>query len=227
MAKTYLQLLAKYKISLAVLGFILVIGACTSDKKIDQKAVKEEIESREIKKITEAEIIAKVEELGNLVAANAKKTLGSNLQKAIKSGGLEHAISFCNIKAIVLTDSLSRQYSAEIRRISLKPRNSQNIPNEIEKQILDAYEHQWKDSIPLQTNVQPIEEKRYLFSKPIMIDNGLCLNCHGNHQNGLLEQTRDMIQKKYPNDKATGYRMGDLRGMWSISFPKKQVVQSL
>ena len=201
--------------------------SCTSDKRIDKEAVKKEIKSREIKKATEAEIVSKVHEIGNAIALNSKKTLGEKLKGALQNGGVENAISFCNVNAMPLVDSLSKIYSAEIKRVTLKARNPNDLPNLTEKKLLEAYAYQWKDSIPLQANVQAMDDGKYLFTKPILIDNELCLKCHGSLDNGLTKGTDDFLKEKYPIDKATGYDLGDLRGMWSITIAKKKVVQSL
>ena len=209
-----------------VLMFSLLVWSCTSDKRVDNNAVREELKNREIKKITEAEIVNKVHEIGNAIVTEAKKTLGKNLKEAITDGGVENAISFCNTAAMPLVDSLSKTLGAEIRRVSTKARNAHDLPNALEKQLLEAYEFQMNDSVPLQVNVQPIEEEQYLFTSPIFIDNALCLSCHGTLDNGLAQSTKEFILEKYPMDKATGYQLGDFRGMWSIAIPKKKVVQS-
>ncbi|NJN26733.1 MAG: DUF3365 domain-containing protein [Cyclobacteriaceae bacterium] len=158
---------------------------------------------------------------------SAKSTLGKNLQNAIARGGVEHAIAFCNLQAMPLVDSLSHKYHANISRVSTKARNPADRPNDIESQLLEAYSYQWKDSIALKANVQALDEHRYLFTKPILIDNALCLTCHGTLHNGLKEETLEFIKTKYPDDEATGYSLGDLRGMWSIVIDKKEVVQSI
>lgn len=206
---------------------VWLLTYCSSDKKVDQQAVKEELKKREIKKIPEAEIIKKVYDIGEEIASNAQKTLAKNLKSAIVSGGVENAISFCNIKAMPLIDSLSKQYGAEIKRVSMKYRNPNDKPNELEQEILEAYAAQLKDSTSLKTNVQVLDDNSFLFTKPIMITNPLCLNCHGMESNGLTKETRDFILTKYPDDKATGYKLGELRGMWSITIPKKKVVLSM
>jgi hypothetical protein len=214
--------------SLAIffLGLILLWN-CSGDKRVDSKAVKEEIENRKLKKISEAEILIKVLEYGNMVSAEAKQTLGKNLQEALQQGGVPHAISFCNINAMPIVDSLSKSYNATIRRVSSKTRSPEDQPDEIERAILEAYEFQWNDSIPLNANVQKIDDERYLFTKPIFIDNALCLVCHGKPENGLLNETAEFIKKEYPGDQATGYEIGDLRGMWSITLPKKSIIKSM
>jgi cytochrome c551/c552 len=44
-----------------------------------------------------------------------------------------------------------------------------------------------------------------------------CIKCHGG-KTDITESTQKMIAQKYPNDKAIGYQMGDLRGMWKIKL---------
>jgi len=210
-----------------ILVFIISSWSCTSDKRIDKDAIQQELKDREIKRITEAEIVSKVHELGNSIALNTKKTLGKNLKEAIQNGGVKNAISFCNTAAMPLVDSLNQALGADIRRVSSEARNPNNLPNDLEKKLLEAYEYQWKDSIPLNTNVQAISDDQYLFTKPIIIDNALCLTCHGTLENGLTQDTDEFIKSKYPLDRATGYKLGDLRGMWSITISKKKVVQSM
>jgi len=211
---------------LAILIASVLFDFCTTDKPLNNEAVRKEIASREIKRITEAEIISKAHEIGSKIALRTKETLAKNLQNAMVNGGVESAIGFCNLNAMPLVDSLSGSFGASIRRVSLKPRNLLDIPSDIEKKILEAYDYQWQDSLEIKANVQAIDAETFLFTKPILIENGLCLSCHGSLNNGLTQETAAFIKSKYPKDQATGYAIGDLRGMWSIAIPKKSIIQS-
>lgn len=44
----------------------------------------------------------------------------------------------------------------------------------------------------------------------------LCLNCHGD-KNMLSEEVSAQLANLYPEDKATGYREGDFRGVIRVS----------
>ncbi|MBV5321708.1 MAG: DUF3365 domain-containing protein, partial [Sulfuricurvum sp.] len=55
-----------------------------------------------------------------------------------------------------------------------------------------------------------------MFYKPIVINNEACLKCHGNVEGDLAKA----ITAAYPEDKATGYKMGDLRGMIAIEIAR-------
>ena len=44
----------------------------------------------------------------------------------------------------------------------------------------------------------------------------VCLTCHGKEQQ-VTENVKKILSINYPNDEATGYTTGDLRGAFSIS----------
>jgi hypothetical protein len=46
----------------------------------------------------------------------------------------------------------------------------------------------------------------------------MCLKCHGTPGQEIQTETLKRIQQLYPNDKAIGYGVNEVRGMWSITF---------
>ena len=153
-----------------------------------------------------------------VVMEEAKKTLGGELKAAMERGGVEEAINYCNLHALAITDSVGKRYTATIKRVTDKPRNPENAANTEE---LAQIAH-WRKLIEAGENkVVTSEETDEVrnFYIPIKID-ALCLNCHGVAGESLAIENRDIILGKYPNDKATGYQLGDLRGLWHISFNK-------
>jgi hypothetical protein len=48
---------------------------------------------------------------------------------------------------------------------------------------------------------------------------GLCLNCHGKKES-LSQGVRSVLSERYPGDTATGYEMGELRGVVWIELDK-------
>jgi Protein of unknown function (DUF3365) len=47
----------------------------------------------------------------------------------------------------------------------------------------------------------------------------LCLQCHGAPERDIAPLTRTSIRKLYPDDKATDFKSGDLRGFCNVTFP--------
>jgi hypothetical protein len=207
--------------------FTLLLVACTATNQ-DGRQIKEIMKSREIKKVSEVDILNKAMEIGNMIADSSQMELSRNLIQSIKKNGIKSSIEFCNSAAGKITNSLSAKYQAEIKRTSLKTRNENNEPNQIEAQILEAYEHAASNNVQISPSVQAIDNtNQVLFTKPILIKNPVCLNCHGNIGTTLSKENDEFIKSLYPKDKATGYQTNDFRGMWSIVLDKKTIVNAL
>ena len=56
--------------------------------------------------------------------------------------------------------------------------------------------------------------KNVRYMKPIILQ-APCLGCHGPVEN-IEPEVKAILNNKYPDDKATGYQMDDLRGAVSI-----------
>jgi hypothetical protein len=44
------------------------------------------------------------------------------------------------------------------------------------------------------------------------------MNCHGIPEEEIRPGVLRLIRETYPEDEAVGYRSGQLRGLWKISF---------
>ena len=152
--------------------------------------------------------------------ANATQVvLGKNLQSALSSNGAEYALSFCNERAMSLTDSMSVVQNVDIRRVSDKYRNPGSAANIDEL----AYIIQSKKRLSEGQSIEPHiynKEDRITGYYPILT-NGLCLQCHGTKENGLNQALLPTISQFYPDDRATGYNLNELRGIWVVELPKE------
>src|SRR5690606_28580791 len=98
-------------------------------------------------------------------------------------------------------------------------------PDSLENAILEAYSYNFENNLPLEENIQRIEGEVLLYNKPIIINNPVCLNCHGNISAEVPANVSALLSELYPSDKATGYKINDLRGMWSIRIPQKELIR--
>ena len=157
-------------------------------------------------------------------ASDFMKDLKSILIKEIQSGGLLQAVSVCSDTAQLLTNNFGVERGIFIRRVSVKNRNPNIFPDDFEKRILNQFEllHQ-NNEINSNTEFYEIVSEgdyNYLrYMKPIIVQ-AECLNCHGN-QSDMMPEVKELIVQNYPDDKAIGYKVGDLRGAVSI----KKVVE--
>ncbi|MEJ2104040.1 MAG: DUF3365 domain-containing protein [Ignavibacteriaceae bacterium] len=147
------------------------------------------------------------------------KSLKGILIREIQSGGLVRAVSVCSDTAQILTNNFGIQKGIFIRRVSFKNRNPNNYPDDFEKKVLNKFEMLKKNNeLDDKTDYSEIVKEgeftylRYL--KPIVIQ-AECLNCHGT-KDAMMPEVKELIANKYPEDKAFGYTIGDLRGAVSI-----------
>lgn len=192
--KKYLVLLL-----LAISGFF----ACKNSS-IDEKSTVKETVSEQKDYLSE----------GKKITAIAFAALSGKLQNAMQRDGVSGAVSYCNLAALPLIDSLSKAHEVNIKRTSLKYRNPIDAPTDSETKVLNTFADQLQNKEALSPIV-----KEHNFYAPIMIAPP-CLKCHGKIGETLAESDYKHILKTYPEDKAIGYSLGDLRGMWVVSFEK-------
>ena len=162
------------------------------------------------------EFLQKGGEIVNLTQSELLK----NVTHAMRTGGPGYAVDFCNLRAMQIKDSLSRKNNCEIRRIAIKYRNPKDMPQtESEKAQLEKYQDAHQKGDPIEPEVY-LYEDRIEYYKPIIIDKGTCLVCHGNPGTQVAEETLEKIKLRYPDDLATGFALNDFRGAWNITFQK-------
>lgn len=145
--------------------------------------------------------------------------LTRELKQAMRRGGVKEAVPYCNTQAIPLTEKMAQKYHAEVRRTSLKNRNPQNKPNAQEAAIIAQYEQEMTAGKKLQPKLTKLADGRTMFNAPILT-RAVCLNCHGTVGQQVSKSNYQIIQSLYPKDKATGYKVAELRGIWSVIFEK-------
>ncbi len=179
------------KLILALLCALLPFIAVSETTEIDPRI----IESRKV-----------IKEFGGKLVKELKQSLGE--------GGAVKAIKVCNIEAPDIAASLSDKYEWNIGRTSLKTRNSDNNPDEWELAVLQQFEQRkqnGEDISKLEYSEETKEGFRYMKAIPTK---GLCLTCHGEN---IQEPLKATLSELYPQDRATGFNIGDIRGAFTIS----------
>jgi hypothetical protein len=142
------------------------------------------------------------------------ETLKPKLKEGIQTGGLDHAIKICATEAPKIANNLSDETGWSIRRVSLKPRNKSNAaPDAFEKKVLTKFNQlQAKgESLSFLEHSEIIDNKfRYMKAQ---IVEGVCLGCHGS---SIPSETKKLINELYPEDIATDYSLGQIRGAFSL-----------
>jgi Protein of unknown function (DUF3365) len=147
------------------------------------------------------------------------KDLKGVLISQIQTNGVLQAVSVCSDTAQVLTNNYGVQKGVYIKRVSFKNRNENNFPDNFEKKVLNKFEllHQNKELTSETEHAEVIQEgefKYVRYMKPILVQ-AECLNCHGS-ETDIMPEVKQLITQSYPDDKAVGYKIGDLRGAVSL-----------
>lgn len=153
--------------------------------------------------------------LGDSITAVAQETLMSNVMTAVQEGGFAHAVQFCNTEAIPLTTNAVEGFGGKIERISDRNRNPDNdLKTETDKAVFKYFQEEdtAKDTLAFVGN-------EYIYYKRINLGMANCLNCHGD-KNDIHPEALAKIQEMYPEDKAQGYHLNELRGAWKITIPQ-------
>ncbi|NVK42183.1 MAG: DUF3365 domain-containing protein [Oceanospirillaceae bacterium] len=140
-------------------------------------------------------------EQGQAIAAEFKGELMQTLKSAIAEGGPVNGISVCNSAAGPLADAVAQRHGVSLGRVGTRTRSPANEPQPWQAELVAAVE---KDPRPQMLEI----DGHQLYAEPLFIQEP-CLACHGEPK----DDVKAALNKYYPNDKATGYALGDLRGV--------------
>lgn len=157
-------------------------------------------------------------ETGQEMAMKTKAILGKYLVTAIQEKGTEGAIAFCSSRAIQITDSMSTVLGVHIKRVAERNRNPVNKASAAEL----AYIQEINASLARKESPKPFLKETtetYTGYYPILTD-PLCLQCHGDKVSDIKAPTLSILSKLYPGDKATGFKLNELRGIWVVEMKK-------
>jgi hypothetical protein len=156
---------------------------------------------------------------GDRISQVTQMALASKLKEVVQEEGIAEALKFCNVNAYPIVDSLEKVYNTQVKRASSRARNPGDKPNKMEEEIIEEYSRDMAKGNTPEVKIMLDDNKAYYF-KPIILSAELCLKCHGQVGSDLLDENYRIIKELYPDDNATGHKLGDLRGIWSISFDK-------
>jgi hypothetical protein len=172
--------------------------------------------------INAAEEIAEVEEAKLAAYREAIKAFGTELrgelQAGMQSGGPVAAVGICQSKATEIATKHSKEKGWKITRVTTKSRNPSSKPDAWEETVLASFEQrkaggEAMDKMEYGRIVKDGDTCQVRYMKAIAAQE-VCMACHGEQ---LRPDVSAKVKELYPEDKATGYKVGDLRGAFSVS----------
>lgn len=149
------------------------------------------------------------------LAAEFVGRLKPQLKQALQSGGPVNAIEVCSHQAPKIADALSAESGWNVKRVSLKTRNASRAQADTwEKAVLEQFnQRQAAGEKAPDINHSEASNTRYRYMQAQGVQ-GVCLTCHG--ESPAPEVTK-ALSEYYPDDVATGYALGQIRGAISLS----------
>ena len=185
-------------------GLTLILGmtaGCEKPNTIDERA-EEEYRKKSAK-----------------IASELQKNLGSRLKSAMREGGPVAGIRICKDVAGPVTEASSELFDdATVSRTALRVRNPENAPDSHSREVMQGWNQMIEQGESIPSADLHAEDHRMIVHRPIKM-NTLCLTCHG-QQNQMTPELKTAINEEYPDDRATGYENGDLRGAFRIVFER-------
>jgi len=147
--------------------------------------------------------------------------LKATLQESLNEHGPIGALDKCSVAATPIAETISTEEGLLVARTSLKPRNGKNAPDDWERRTLEVFEkrHAAKEQIEdleawtIITDDEGHRTFRYMKAIGTL---PLCLKCHGRK---IDAEVALKVAELYPNDMATGFKAGDIRGAFTVKLP--------
>ena len=169
-----------------------------------------------------ADDLAKFRDDSRKTVKEIASQLGNTLQKEMASNGPAAAIEVCKNLAPAITSAISAKTGQRVTRVSLKTRNPLlGFPDAWEQKVLADFAQRMEKENPATIEYAEVVTEpqgkfmRYMKAIPVQ---GICLKCHGTPET-LAPHVKERLDIEYPDDKATGYTLNQLRGAFSIKKP--------
>lgn len=192
---------------------ILVFAGCKPVPEVAIEAKKQTADvGRANVSIVTDKIPSEEDKSAMLVAKDAMFTrLSGALMDAMASGGPAAAITVCKTKAPEIAEEVSRLHDLRIGRTGVRLRNLNNTaPGWAAKMTEDMIDNPQFVSLSNGGSAALL---------PIKMQ-AMCLMCHGPEEQ-LVPEIKTKLSELYPDDRATGFQEGELRGWFWIEMERE------
>jgi Protein of unknown function (DUF3365) len=162
------------------------------------------------------------DERSRALADQLMSELKAELGQALQQGGPVAAIAVCKSRAPEIAARLSASSGADVKRTAIRLRNPANAPDDLERAVMQGFAAELSGassvaSVPpeaiFESRSAQGTERRYLRA---IVMQPVCLACHGTT---LAPEIATAIAREYPQDAATGFETGELRGAVTVRWP--------
>lgn len=137
--------------------------------------------------------------------------LRAALQSAMREGGPVAAIEVCHQQAPAIATAVGAERGLLVRRTGVRLRNPGNAADPVDQRLMEDFARQLAggaDPAGLE-DLSPTADGRLRYTRAIPVE-AVCLACHGET---IAPAISAAIKSHYPDDRATGFQTGQLRGL--------------
>ncbi|MDF7812542.1 DUF3365 domain-containing protein [Hymenobacter sp. YC55] len=202
-------------------GFLLLsvlLAACRPDQIEhikDGKKIATTLENMAVKRILPVDLLRATRWAGDSLTRYADRELKRVLREKLQAGGVAAALPYCRPETFASVDTLEKTLQATAQRRSARPRNTANQAS------LTPVELQPDTT----RRVARLNGEVFTYQRPTTLDDALCLRCHGEVGKDISPTDYALIEKQYPQDQATGYRLGQAMGVWQVTLQRAGVAE--
>ena len=150
--------------------------------------------------------------------------LGQKLKGVMSADGPVAAVGVCKEAAPGIANALSLRHGVQVSRVGTRARNGRTgVANAWQREALADFDARltkgekpadleyWK-VVDLGNGSQELRYAKAIVTQP------LCVTCHGKAED-IAAPLMEKIRASYPQDQATGYSVGQLRGAVVVTRP--------
>ena len=163
---------------LCAISLSISLLSCNPERVHYTNELKAEMADSKIKRITNADLIETVDNLGGKIIAVMEKELTTQLQKTTTPA--ERA-KLCQLKNLPRAKAIAERYAVDIRLLG-EPDIQNMALNIKERDILDAYLYSVKQKQAPISNIQKLNDTLFVYNSVVPTSSPICKACFGNQE---------------------------------------------
>lgn len=186
------------KRSATILGVLLTaLFSCNPERVKYTNELKQEMADMKIKRITNADLVETVDNMGGKVTAAVQKELTIQLQKTTDPAQIS---KLCQLQNLPRTKAISERYGLTISLLGATDVQNKALSTK-ERELLDAYLYNAEQKLPQISNIQKINDTLFVYNAAVPAENLICQTCFGTQKTPLA--------------------------VWRLAFSKREVIRRM
>ncbi|OJW78897.1 hypothetical protein [Spirosoma sp. 48-14] len=149
--------------------------SCNPERVQYTNELKQEMADSKIKRVTDADLVETIDNLGGKVSATIQKELTTALQKTTDPA---ERTRLCQLKNMPRTKAIAERYVLDIRLLGPADIQDKDISAK-EREILSAYFYNAKQKLAPVSNIQKTSDTSFVYNLAVPADSPICESCFG------------------------------------------------